>query len=151
MMSLPRLRYAAVAICCLVYAVSFFLPAGDKHNTPPLLGWEAFVNALVLCWCLPMWWANPGFFLAGWLVVKEKSNWAMLISFAAVLLALSQSVFLPPDDYMGYGYRLLIGYYVWLGSIVLMGLTSAMFAAREAWSARTQKPTVPHSNVATPA
>ncbi|PQO48196.1 hypothetical protein [Blastopirellula marina] len=150
-MSLPRQRQVAVAICCLVYAVSFFLPAGDNHNTPAILGWEAFLNALLLSWFLPMWWANPGFFLAGWWVLKGKPNWAMLATVVAALLALSQSIFLPPDSSTGYGYRLLIGYYVWLGSIVLLGLFSALFAAREAWSARGYRSAPTHSNVATPA
>lgn len=151
MISLHRQRQVAIVICFLVYVVSFFLPAGDKHNATAILGWEAFLNALLLCWCLPMWWANLGFFLAGWLMAKGKSNWALLTSVSAILLALSQSIFLPPNDNMGYGFRLLIGYYVWLAAIVLLGLVSAIFAARDAWNTLRQSSATTQSNMPTPA
>src|SRR5262245_22378209 len=70
----------------IVYTVSFFLPAAGG-----VLGYQAFICALVSVICIPMWAAN----LALWLGLAELSlgryGKAGIAGLVALVLALSES------------------------------------------------------------
>lgn len=137
-----RAKYFVVLLYGLIYLAAFFLPAGK--NSAVMLGWEAFLSALVLCWCLPMWWANPLSWLAAWFVMKGKPQAAMLMSVLAILLALSQPLMLPADSPDGYGYELLMGYYVWLGSFIWLGVMSTVHAVWQVIAERNGSTVLAH-------
>ncbi len=90
-----------------LYAVSFFLPA-----VPGILGFQAFVYSLVCVICVPMWAAN----LALWLGLAELSRGrygtAGTAGLVAVVLAVSESWL-----FLG---ELRVGYFVWVGSMILL-------------------------------
>ncbi len=92
----------------VLYAVSFFLPA-----LPGVKGYAAFVYALVFGICVPMWAANPVFWvgLARLCVGQYKS--AANAAVVAVVLALSEC-WLFKD--------LGVGYFAWIGSMALLAV-----------------------------
>ena len=90
-----------------LYLVSFFLPALD--GTP---GYEAFILAVLFVIGLPMWLANPVFWFGVVRLAQGRYHSAGQAGRVALLLALSEC-------WMFYD-KLAVGYFVWVGSMVLL-------------------------------
>ncbi len=120
MSELFKQRYVKtiVAVTYLTYAVSFFLPAGVQSGAE-FNGFMAFVNALCLCWCLPIWHLNLLLWLSAWTFMRRKPNWTLGLSVVGfffgyyVILAFSSGT---------YVIRPMIGYYVWMACPVIMSV-----------------------------
>jgi hypothetical protein len=103
---------AGVFLACLLgglYAVSFFLPAMKG-----LPGYGAFVYALLFLVGIPMWAANPVFWFGLCHLAEGRYRSAGRAGWVALVLALS--------EWWMFGRDLAVGYYLWAGSMFLMGL-----------------------------
>jgi hypothetical protein len=95
----------------LLYVISFFLPAlGDKGGG--ILGFQAFIYSVLLVVTIPMWLANPLFWLGLALLMRRQWHGARFYGLLAVVLGLSESWM--------YGKELAVGYILWVGSMVLL-------------------------------
>jgi hypothetical protein len=92
----------------VLYVVSFFLPA-----VPMVLGYEAFVYSLAIGICVPMWAANPVFWVGLCRLCVGQYKSAATAAVVAVVLALS-GWWLFKD--------LSVGYFAWVGSMVLLAV-----------------------------
>jgi hypothetical protein len=112
----PGLRSAAPGLlgglALLLYAVSFFLPALDG-----VAGYQAFVFALIWFVFLPMWAANPVFWIGLGRLFQGRHGSASRAGLAALLLALSESWM--------FGRELGVGYLVWVGSMAVLVVAGA--------------------------
>ncbi len=115
-------------LAATMYAVSFFLPA-----TGSILGYQAFVCALLVVICAPMWLANPVFWLGLVLLHRREYRSAGHAGMIAVLLALSEC-------WMFSG-ELGVGYFVWVGSMAALTLVGLFGEPRDGpsgWYGRSQ-------------
>src|SRR5437867_3204435 len=102
-------------VLCLVilavYGVSFLLPAVKPDETAIpgyLCFWWSFRGLFLIFWSANLWlWLGAGGLVFG---NQHLARGSGLLALAA---ALSVFVFIPPRD-------LLVGYYVWLASMVLL-------------------------------
>ena len=100
------------------YGVSFFLPVTDAGTPQVMYGYQAFFWGLVSLIYLPMWLANPLLWFGCICYRDGERSAARKAGTIATLLAISE-VWLwddPPE----------IGYYVWIGSMVLLAIAGAV-------------------------
>jgi hypothetical protein len=93
----------------LLYAFSFWLPA-----TRNVLGYQAFVYALLFFICGPMWAANPVFWFGLAKLFQGHYRSAAKAGLLALLLALSEC-------WMFWG-ELAAGYFLWSGSMAVLAV-----------------------------
>jgi hypothetical protein len=108
-----------LGIAVVAYVVSLVLPTVNQGQGIifAVWGWVAF--AMTRAWGV-VWLANPAFVAGGWLLFSNRSPaLRRLLAVAALLLALFA---LTIDGHSGahQGIALQAGYWVWLGSIVLL-------------------------------
>jgi hypothetical protein len=116
------------ALAVAMYGVSFFLPATGR-----ILGYQAFVCALLFVICAPMWLANPVFWLGLVMLSRREYRSASHAGMIALLLALSEC-------WMFSG-ELDSGYFVWAGSmavLALVGLFGELNDGPRRWWGRSQ-------------
>lgn len=82
-----------------LYGASFFLPACGR-----ILGYQAFVWSVIFIVCLPMWLANPMFWVG--LACASRGEWRAVRTYGLVALVLSLS-----EAWMFWG-ELATGYFV---------------------------------------
>jgi hypothetical protein len=116
------------------YFVSFLLPVFDNtqmhHDHMSLapsglvMGWQAFVLSLaaLLAYC-PAGLANPSFWLGCLFFVMGWVRASLAASALGLVLGLS-ALLLLVDSSLVHRQQYLLGYYVWLGSFVLLALAS---------------------------
>jgi len=93
----------------LLYAGSFFLPA-----TGNILGYQAFLYALIIVFCIPMWAANPALcFGLAWLSLGRYKS-AGKAGLLGLALALSESWMFYPE--------LGVGYFTWVASMAVLAV-----------------------------
>ncbi len=114
----------AGVIVLVVYFISFFLPAqvtvgGEFHGTTWGLG--AFLLALLPPYTL-VWLANPALWLGAFWMARGKWKRARIAAVVAVLCA--GAMMLTPNGGAGSD-RLLIGYYVWFLSTIILAIAAA--------------------------
>jgi hypothetical protein len=116
-------------LAVVMYGVSFLLPAAGR-----MLGYQAFVCAVLFVIGVPMWLANPVFWLGLVLLSRREYRSASTAGIVALLLALSECWMFSGD--------LGVGYFVWVGSmafLALVGLFGESEAAPREWYARPQR------------
>jgi hypothetical protein len=116
------------ALAVAMYGVSFFLPAAGTF-----LGFQAFVCALLFIIGVPMWLANPVFWLGLVMLSRREYRSASHAGMIALVLALSEC-------WMFSG-ELKAGYYVWAGSmavLALVGLFGEWTDGPRGWYSRSQ-------------
>jgi hypothetical protein len=117
-----------------VYATSFFLPAMVTPSGPGLSqhasipGWDAFAMGIVALFIpCPAWLANPGLIAGTVLLAKGNYGWASFLGVFSCVLALTTLFLCGPDIYP------LVGFFVWLGSMVLLvGLSLVLMLGERA-------------------
>ena len=122
------------------YALSFLLPAFEivvegQHDTS--YGYDAFLVALAAAWqpilggllSFVVWLANPAYW-AGAVFFARGRYWRSAAASIAALVLGCHFVFAP---------LILVGYFVWLGSMALLAVASAVSLVRER-QARTAEP-----------
>jgi hypothetical protein len=95
------------SLAVLLYGISFALPALDH-----IVGYEAFLCAIVYIIFIPMWVANPVFWVGLVRLLQGRYRSAGKAGLLALALAFSESWML----FKG----LQIGYYAWVGSMALL-------------------------------
>lgn len=108
-----------LGIAVVAYVVSLVLPTVNQGQGIifAVWGWVAF--AMTQAWGI-VWLANPAVVASGWLLFADRSPaLRRLLAVAALLLALFA---LTIDEHGGahQGVALQVGYWVWLGSIVIL-------------------------------
>jgi hypothetical protein len=93
----------------VVYGTSFFLPAIES-----LLGFGAFWYSLLMVITIPMWLANPLFWLGLGLLFGRQWQAARFYGILAMALGLSESWL--------FWNELSAGYFLWVGSMSLLTL-----------------------------
>jgi hypothetical protein len=133
--------WALIIVVLLIHIVSFWLPTLDKGNMNVvfykrvLCGWEVFCFVILTLpfsfIYLPAWIANWELWFGLFTLVKKGWRRARMWAWLCVPLALSS---LPvAHDNLGRRNPLLIGYYVWLLSMLafLIGVESLRLSARK--------------------
>ena len=120
-----------VAVVLVVYATSFFLPVIDAGTPQAMYGYQAFFWALVSVIYLPMWLSNPVVWIGCGYCVDGRWKAARNCGLVAVLLAISEVLFWddPPE----------IGYYLWVASMVMLAVASAILTLRASFVERVQR------------
>jgi hypothetical protein len=96
-------------LAAVLYVVSFFLPACEG-----MAGYQAFVISVVFLIGIPMWLANPGFWLGLLLLYQGKHAAAAKAGLLATALALSECWMFWP--------ALRVGCFAWVGSMGLLAV-----------------------------
>jgi hypothetical protein len=96
-------------LAVLIYVLSFFLPA-----LPHAVGYQTFVFALVFVIGVPMWAANPVFWIGLGKLYQGEYRTARTLGVVALLLALSECWLFSED--------LRVGYFAWVGSMAGLAL-----------------------------
>lgn len=110
-------KRCALATVLFLYAISFFLPVTDAGTPQAMYGFQAFFWAFISIIYLPMWLANPVFWV-GWLFLSDgNTKTSLQCGATATLLAVSEVWFW--DD------RPEAGYFVWLGSMAALTIIAA--------------------------
>jgi len=112
-------RHLVGAIIITVYVVSFFLPAlGNLREKVSMSGSQAFLTSLLL----PVhcgWFANPLLWVGLLFMASSRRRLAAVSGIVAVLVSTIPILFIVVSSGQ---YFFLIGYYIWVGSMVLMGV-----------------------------
>jgi hypothetical protein len=119
-MSRGQGAWLAVVVC--LYLASFFLPVSDGGTPRAMYGFQAFFGGLVSLVYIPMWLANPAMWFGCIRFGEGRWKAARNAGLLATLLGVSEIWFM--DD------QLEIGYYLWVGSMVLLASGGAIGAAR---------------------
>jgi hypothetical protein len=109
------LRFILLAIAT-VYVAAFFLPVTDAATPRQMRGYEAFFWAFVSIVYLPMWLANPALWFGGSQFLARRWNSARNAALVAVALGVSE-VWMWDDVPNS-------GFYVWIGSMILLSIAS---------------------------
>ncbi|MEO8271683.1 MAG: hypothetical protein ABI557_18315 [Aureliella sp.] len=119
----PYVSAISLVVLLNTYAVSFTLPVTDANTRHAMYGYQAFIYGFFSVIYLPMWMANPLFWIG--CVHLNRNRWksASRAGLCAVLLALSEIY--QWDD------RPEIGYLVWLSSMVLLTLVAVAMRLSE--------------------
>jgi len=119
-----------LAIAAVAYVVSLVLPTVNQGQGLifAVWGWVAF--AMTQVWGI-VWLANPAFVASGWLLFANRGpKLRRILAPAALLLALFA---LTIDNGGGPGgIALQVGYWVWLGAIVLLLVAVELPSSRPA-------------------
>lgn len=117
-----KVRVIFTVIIVFLYLGSFLLPAwhhshayeflGSMFGGQPISGARTFVVAFSIVIGIPMWLANPAFWIGLECLALGKERSAQRGAGVALLLALSEL----PLFFSG----ILVGYYVWVASIFLL-------------------------------
>jgi hypothetical protein len=117
-------------IAAALYLVSLFLPAIIVRERPRL--WDGAhdetmfgAQCLMIGWLTVPWYANVALWFASIALAFRRHELAIALSILAVGLALSTLVYLG-DDLHG----LHVGYFAWLGSMVLVFVAACVGARR---------------------
>jgi hypothetical protein len=94
-------------VAAVLYGVSFFLPASKG-----LLGFQAFFFSVLMVFTIPMWLANPLFWLGLALLSGRQWQAARFYGLLALVLGLSESWM--------FWEELSTGYFLWVGSMALL-------------------------------
>jgi hypothetical protein len=95
----------------VLYGVSFFLPVLSPGR---MFGLEAFIYSVLMVVTIPMWLANPMFWLGLALLSGRRWQGACFYGLLALVLGLSES-------WMFWD-QLTVGYFLWVGSMALLAL-----------------------------
>jgi hypothetical protein len=111
-----RFRHVGVGLVVASYLVSFVLPAARFES--PIMGWEAFADALLLWWWVGLlgWLPNPLLWLGVFWLLDDHPGRAAFAGLAGLLCGLVWVMFLPHEI------TLLAGYYLWLESMCLLAV-----------------------------
>lgn len=120
-MTQRRWQWLSILVIASAYAWSLYLPVMPEWLGAPgavWTGWELFLIGLraPLMWC---WWPNPLLFVGILMLVIRYNRTAMILG---VVAALGACYWLPAFWEMG------AGYYVWLTSMVLLGVSGGCLA-----------------------
>lgn len=118
---MPRSAQTMYLLALAAYGISFLLPALVVPHPEELVGQGTYLGFEVFFLCLFfaaiglhgtifIWLANPAFWVAAVLIARKKTGMAAFSSGLAVLLG----VWLVGTP------NILVGYYVWLGSFMLL-------------------------------
>jgi hypothetical protein len=111
--SLTRRPDSNIVLTCMIgalYAASFFLPA-----TKTMPGYAAFVCSVLFLIGIPMWLANPVFWVGLYRLAHGRYQAAGRSGILALVLALSECWMFEGD--------LSYGYFLWVGCMGLLALT----------------------------
>jgi hypothetical protein len=96
-------------LATLLYGVSFFYPA-----IKDVLGFQAFVYAVISIVFIPMWFANPVFWLGTVFLFQHQWRAACRYGLVALALGLSEAWIVWRE--------LTVGYFFWVGSMALLAV-----------------------------
>jgi hypothetical protein len=113
---------AALIVINSLYAVSFAMPVTDAGTPQAMYGWQAFLFSLVYVIFLPMWLADPVFWIGCLSYANGRFHAARNAGLTAAVLAVSE-VWLWDD-------RPEIGYWIWLASMLLLAVAGTVLARR---------------------
>jgi hypothetical protein len=99
-----------------LYATSFLLPVTDADSMQVMYGYQAFVWGFLFVVFLPMWMANPLFWIGCHHFYHGRFQVARNASLTASALAVSE-LWLWDD-------RPSVGYFLWLASMLLLAVTA---------------------------
>lgn len=126
----PRLTWGAIWVACGLYAGSLFLPALEFEGREPEYGWWVLaVGWAGLALFNFAWFANPCFLMAIGHLYHGNPKKAFRYALVGFILALDSFLLrrvyfneLSPTAVLGLG----LGFYVWLGSFIVIVAASVM-------------------------